>query len=404
MLDELQRVRWIQRADVYKRGELAGWLERTPEGVRFDYDPDYLASGGPPVATSLPPSKAPTVASAGAVPPFFAGLLPEGRRLLALRRAVKTSADDELSLLLAVGADAVGDVQIIPAGEPPDRPAPHVAVADWSSVRFADLMATSPEAIDLTALPGVQDKVSAATIAVPARASQRAHILKLNPPEFPHVVENEAFFLDAARRSGFDVAEAVIVTDADDERGLLVTRFDRVPDDAGGLRALAQEDACQVMGRYPADTYTVTSEEAVTALAGVTRARKVTARDAIAQIAFAYLSANGDLHAKNLSVHEQADGEWRLSPAYDMPSTHPYGDTTMALPVDERTRDDITRDNFVALGAHAGVTHRAIVKTLDRLCERVDLWIDDLDRIPLPERRIRELRRVIDGRRRQLAG
>lgn len=263
MLDELQRVRWIQRADVYKRGELAGWLERTPEGVRFDYDPDYLASGGPPVATSLPPSKAPTVASAGAVPPFFAGLLPEGRRLLALRRAVKTSADDELSLLLAVGADAVGDVQIIPAGEPPDRPAPHVAVADWSNVRFADLMATSPEA---------------------------------------------------------------------------------------------------------------------------------------------YLSANGDLHAKNLSVHEQADGEWRLSPAYDMPSTHPYGDTTMALPVDERTRDDITRDNFVALGAHAGVTHRAIVKTLDRLCERVDLWIDDLDRIPLPERRIRELRRVIDGRRRQLAG
>ena len=43
-------------------------------------------------------------------------LLPEGRRLGALRRAVKTSADDELSLLLAVGADAIGDVQVVPSG------------------------------------------------------------------------------------------------------------------------------------------------------------------------------------------------------------------------------------------------------------------------------------------------
>ena len=33
---------------------------------------------------------------------LFAGLLPEGRRLGALRRAVKTSADDDLTLLLAV--------------------------------------------------------------------------------------------------------------------------------------------------------------------------------------------------------------------------------------------------------------------------------------------------------------
>ncbi|HHU66493.1 MAG TPA: hypothetical protein GXZ33_01375 [Corynebacterium sp.] len=30
-------------------------------------------------------------------------MLPEGRRLTALRTAVKTSADDEFSLLLAVG-------------------------------------------------------------------------------------------------------------------------------------------------------------------------------------------------------------------------------------------------------------------------------------------------------------
>ncbi len=55
--------------------------------------------------------------AAGALPPFFSGLLPAGRRLTALRSAVKTSADDELTLLLAVGADTIGDVQILPHGD-----------------------------------------------------------------------------------------------------------------------------------------------------------------------------------------------------------------------------------------------------------------------------------------------
>src|SRR5438552_2279477 len=53
----------------------------------------------PAVATTLPVTPEPLVRTGGAVPAYFAGLLPEGRRLGALRRAVKTSADDELSLL-----------------------------------------------------------------------------------------------------------------------------------------------------------------------------------------------------------------------------------------------------------------------------------------------------------------
>jgi hypothetical protein len=41
-----------------------------------------------------------------------------------LKDAVKTSLGDELSLLLAVGADVPGDVQIVPAGEIPEEPLP----------------------------------------------------------------------------------------------------------------------------------------------------------------------------------------------------------------------------------------------------------------------------------------
>jgi HipA-like protein len=82
----------------------------------FSHLPEFVGEGGARVTTTLPVTAEPEFRTAGAVPPFFAGLLPEGRRLSALRAAMKTSGDDELSLLLAVGGDTVGDIQILPEG------------------------------------------------------------------------------------------------------------------------------------------------------------------------------------------------------------------------------------------------------------------------------------------------
>ena len=75
-------------ADVYKKGRLAARLVRDNGTVRFEYDPDYLSRREPAVATTLPLTEEPVVTARGAVPTYFAGLLPEGRRLSGLRRAV----------------------------------------------------------------------------------------------------------------------------------------------------------------------------------------------------------------------------------------------------------------------------------------------------------------------------
>src|SRR5262249_50290723 len=98
----LRQLRLVGSADVYKAGALAGVMRRLPDRTEFTYVPGYLDAGGLPVAWSLPLKAEAYVAPAAAVPAFFAGLLPEGRRLTALRRIVGTSADDEFSMLLAV--------------------------------------------------------------------------------------------------------------------------------------------------------------------------------------------------------------------------------------------------------------------------------------------------------------
>jgi len=408
----VEELRSVERAIVLKQGATAGSLQRRANAVVFAYAEDYRAAGGPPVATTLPVRPDPVVTHApGALPPFFSGLLPEGRRLTALRSAVKTSADDELTLLLAVGGDAIGDVQVVPTVEGSTVGAtvevePRAVVSDWADVRFVDLLAASvgaPSQIDRVAIPGVQDKVSARMIQVPVARANDRFILKLDPPEFPHLVANEAFFLEATRRSGIGAAEAEIVHDAEGTPGLLVRRFDRVSDPSGHVGMLAQEDACQVLARYPADKYRVTTEAVIGALAGVCRARPVAALVLLKQFAFAYLSCNGDAHAKNFSIVRGRETEWRPSPAYDVPTSHVYDDHTMALTLNGKRGEDIGRRDFIDLGGAVGVRAPAVQRALDELCERVDLWISDLAGLPFGEGRLRKLRRAIEYRRSRLS-
>jgi serine/threonine-protein kinase HipA len=397
----LSGVRLVAAADVYKSGRLAAGLARTPEGVEFRYREEWLAANRPAIATTLPVTDVPVRRPGGALPAYFAGLLPEGRRLGALRREVKTSADDELSLLLAVGEDTIGDVQVVPTGAAVGSVPPRVRVEDLGQVKFADLLTELGITAQRIGLPGVQDKTSAAMINVPVTRAGERYILKLDAAEYPHLVENEAFFLRAARDSGLTVPHIEVVRDAEGAAGLLVRRFDRLTVD-GALVAVAVEDGCQACGRPPADKYLLDAAEVFVALAAPCDARVLAGRDLIRQLAFAYLIGNGDAHAKNFSIVTTPDGEWRVSPLYDSPSSHPYGDTTMAMSVCGRDDPDLGAEDFVALGQALNVPERAVRKVLADLAQRVEVWRPGLSELPFDRARTTKLRRVVDHRRRRL--
>jgi serine/threonine-protein kinase HipA len=259
---------------------------------------------------------------------------------------------------------------VVPEGEHPTPAEPLVSVErDWSEVRFADVLADAG-VVDPVALPGVQDKVSARMIVVPVGQAGARWLLKIDPPEFPHVVENEAFFLEWASRARLPTANATVVRDAEGRAGLLVRRFDRVPTDDGGTAPLACEDACQVLDRWPADKYNVSAEEVASALADVCEASAVALRTAFQQLCFAWLTGNGDVHAKNISVLAER-GEWRVAPAYDLPSTVVYGDVSMALPVNGRKRG-LSRRRLLAFAASIGLPERSAVRVVDDLLARTE--------------------------------
>ena len=370
-------------------------------GVEFAYTPTYLDSGGRAVATTLPLSEEPVRTTSGAVPPFFANLLPEGRRLTALRRVVKTSPDDELSLLLSVGSDPVGDVQVLTQPDPGVATPVPVVDGAFADLDFADLLATHGIG-DPAALAGVQDKVSGRMLTVPLAHGGRAHLLKFEVPEFPRVVEDEAFFLGVARRLRHPVVAAEVVHDRHGRPGLLVTRFDRVPD-GDHLRRLAVEDGAQVLGVHPAQKYTVSSEDLVTGVAGVCRSRPLALRALLLQLVLAWASGNGDLHAKNVSVVGAADRS--VAPVYDIPSTVPYGDPTAALPLVGR-RENLTAKAFRSFGETVGLPRAAVDRVLAEVLEAtadVPAQIE-AGAVPWDPRRRADLVRTLRRRRRDLEG
>ena len=354
MPGDLQQLKFIRTADVYKNGVLAGQLSRTEHGgVKFAYAREYLDARLPPLAISLPLSEAAVETPAGALPPFFAGLLPEGHRLTVLRNAAKTSFDDELTLLLAVGADVPGDVQVVPSGAAPEEPPP---LADTTKPEELDFSALA-EVVDLHALPGVQRKTSASMLTTPLALRGRRYLLKLDPPEHPHLVENEAAHLSAAKSLKIPVASSSIITDGNGLPGLLVERFDRAKSADGSWVRLPFEDGTQVLGLPPASKYAINSEDVALALARICQAPMVASRNLYLQFVFAWLTGNGDLHAKNVAILGGSRG-FVIAPIYDVPCTLVYGDDSLALPVAGKTKN-LKAKHWAEFAAALGLPARA---------------------------------------------
>jgi serine/threonine-protein kinase HipA len=259
---------------------------------------------------------------------------------------------------------------------------------------------------DAVAIAGVQAKVSASTISLPIHGSAEPEwpaILKLNPPQYPRLIENEQWCLGVAESCAITVTDHEVVRDVSGASGLLVRRSDRMMHNDHWI-ALEQEDAAQPAGRYPGQKYRMRTVEVADALREVVHAERLAMRELVALIAFSYLIGNGDLHAKNVSVLTGADGETRLAPAYDLVSTVAYlPDDHMALEMEGRD-NRLRRSDFVSFGERVGVPSRAIHRRLDEVLDGVEPYVDRIGEIGLDDRRASRIERAMRTRIGELKG
>lgn len=348
-------------------GERAGVLADERGGLRFAYDPAWVAAGRPPLSHSLPldGDPAPPVVHA-----YFGGLLPEGepRRLLARRLGV--SERNDFALLGALGGDCAGAITLAPPGSPSGGEEP----IDWlDDARLAELIATLPDQPMLAdedgeirlSLAGAQDKLpvvvetSSGRIGLTSGRTPSTHILKMPIARFPGTVVNEAFCLAFGYRLGVPTVEAW-PRRAGDHAYLLVGRYDRLHR-ADGVERLHQEDFCQALGVPSERKYEVEGGPSLAdCFALVRRATSVPAKHTLMlldAVGLNFLVGNHDAHGKNFSLRRSRE-RTELAPFYDILSTVAYSGLARKAAMGiggERRPDYVGRRHLDRLCATAGL-------------------------------------------------
>lgn len=398
----------IDKVNIYKKDILIGELYRTRDGCKFIYDDDYLLN----VDTSLPenglsytmPATSVVYSNRGYnLPPFFAGLLPEGLRLQSIISLVKTSADEMFSILLAVGNDCIGDIS---AGLTYETNQGISEQSELQQVSFPELFEKSISGSKSDrnfSIPGIQEKISSNMISFPLqmRNKKKQFILKIANPNFPQIIENEHFFMQFASASGIKTAKTRLVYDRNQISGLLIERFDRSYDsNTKTFLKHHQEDICQLLNMYPADKYRIGCSKIAECLQKFATSPTLIIADFIKLKCFSYLIANGDLHAKNISLLEK-DGVIQLSPAYDLLSTLPYGDKSMALELNGR-KDNLKYQDFISYASRYDLNIKIADKILTNLYEHSGNLITKISDIGLADKKTVYLTKVIQKRRQDL--
>lgn len=392
--------------NVYLNARLVGQLRRETTGaIEFQYDPAWLEwEHCFAVSNSLPLREDRYVGDP--VIAVFDNLLPDNdeiRRRVAARASAHGT--DAYSLLTAIGRDCVGALQFLPEGVEPGK-AGEVNGEAVSASRVAEILSrleSAPLGIGedeefRISLAGVQEKTALLYMNdkwhIPHGTTATTHIIKpqigrRSDVDLPQSVENEHLCMQILDALGVPVA-ATRIEDFDDQRALVVERFDRRWTEDGRLLRLPQEDCCQALSVPPALKYESDGGPGIVDILEFLKGSDEPQKDQTlfmkTQIAF-WLIAATDGHAKNFSVYLYPGSGFALTPLYDVMSTQPLLDAgqlrrnhmrlAMSAGKNRHYRvHDILPRHFVQSGSRAGLSETLIAQTMDELSTQMPDAID----------------------------
>jgi serine/threonine-protein kinase HipA len=325
---------------------VATWTHRGTAHA-LQYDPSWLdASAGRPLSLSLPFTPGNEAHRGVVVANFFDNLLPDSDAIRSrIRSKFATASAAAFDLLMAIGRDCVGAVQLLPEGEEPvgfDRiqaeplSDTEVEQAIAASLSDARVMGQSEATNFRISLAGAQEKTALLfhrnRWCRPLGPTPTTHIFKLPLGLVGHLemdmrdsVENEWLCLRVMQAFGLEAASCDILTFGA-RKVLAVQRFDRARQPGGWIARLPQEDFCQALGMPSTKRYESEGgpgmRDILRVLDSSARATQDKRAFVKAQIVFWMLAAI-DGHAKNFSIFHERSGTYRLTPLYDVLSAWP---------------------------------------------------------------------------------
>jgi serine/threonine-protein kinase HipA len=282
------------------------------------------------------------------IEPFLWGLLPDNDRVLETwGRRFQVSPRNPFRLIANVGEDCAGAVQFVrPERLEPLRTEPAAREVEWlTEDDLAERLRTlrADHAAWRTAtdtgqfsLAGAQPKTALlyqrGRWGIPSGRAPTTHILKPPTGEWDGHAENEHFCLKLARACGLVVPNSSVER-FQNEIAIVIERYDRVII-AGQRLRVHQEDMCQAVGLHPTRKYENEGGPGVRRIVELLRQNSSAVDEDVQAfldaIAFNWLIAGTDGHAKNYALLLGGQGNVRLAPFYDVASILPYRNVNLA--------------------------------------------------------------------------
>ena len=309
--------------------------------LSFSYDDAWRKSAEAfPISLSMPMRQ--TDHGDEQVSAFLWGLLPDNDRVLERWAShFQVSARNPFALISHIGEDCAGAIQFVrPDRQEQFRDEPTSSEVQWlSEAQVAERLArlrADHSAWRLArdhgqfSLAGAQPKTALlfqnGRWGVPSGRTPTTHILKPPTGEWDGHAENEHFCLELAASMNL-IAARTMVQSFRDEIAIVIERYDRLPRSSGFVR-VHQEDMCQALSISPARKYESDGGPNVGRIAGLLRIESSRPEEDIRaflnSVAFNWLIAGTDAHAKNYSILIGARGSVRFAPLYDVASILPY--------------------------------------------------------------------------------
>ena len=220
-------------------------------------------------------------------------------------------------------------------------------------------------------ISGVQEKFSIIQlknkIRLTKEGEQGTHILKPIPSVSKNADQmpaNEHLTMQIAQQVfGIETAENALIFFGNDDPAYITKRFDLVP---GGLK-LAQEDFASLAGKSPQThgtdyKYLGSYWDLFELMRENLPSYKVESLKLFKLLVFNYLFSNGDAHLKNFSIIETPQGDFKLSPAYDLLNSRIHiDDKDFALDeglIPARMGQGNVAKQFLMLADYAGIPEK----------------------------------------------
>ena len=398
---------------VYLYGSHVGSITPNPrirKRIEFLVADHDLADNALSEGLSIAPGSRPAADRASAL---LGGYLPEGTHRIALADRAGVGHDDLYGMLSHYGLTMAGAITVRP---PEPRPGDHadyrVLTGRRLTAKIADALAKHDLGNEPTSgrgsIQGFQPKLLLARFDgvwhQPLGGAHSTHIIKPVLRSRPHGIANEAFSHDLAAHMGLAGFDAELIT-TQGTSFLAIERYDRRVDSSGGVSAIHQEDAAQVLGLDWVNSLAKFQDPMRPNQTGSPSLRKIAAITALLDdgeadtarwlkyVVFNTLVGNTDGHAKNVSILHESDGTTRLADLYDaVPGAHENDARraednerriggNIALAVDgEFGFASLSRDHLIAeaMSWDGTLTEQQIIRAVDNTFEDFAIALDQV--------------------------